>query len=459
MAIYHLTAKTIGRSQGRSATAAAAYRAGVRIVDERTGLVFDFTRKRGVDGAEIITPDGDQPERGALWNAVEKSEKRNDAQVAREIELALPRELPPEEMRALVRLFVREQFVALGMVADVAFHHLTGANPHAHILLTLRTRTERGFGLKRREWNERGLCLQWREAWARYANEALARAGHVERIDHRPLIEQAAEALEQNRLSDAATLDRAPTVHERGNPTAKAHNARVRHANHARRAEWNDEPAAANEIPPLAATPHAEAKTATKQRTRAEALAEAQAAFLTDMRERTDLTARKWKQRDADAAEASAWLKEHAGEEAQRLKARDDAALSLELARVKRDAWLRGHCRPFWPWARRRWNQKREGFQRVVNKARQALAHADAQASPEAFHQWQRVCAEKRRERDEALTARRAIAPTPLEMEEQTQRRHVARQAERERGARMALDPTQRKHEHTPTSRPRARPR
>jgi hypothetical protein len=177
------------------------------------------------------------------------------------------------------------------------------------------------------------------------------------------------------------------------------------------------------------------------------------------MRERTDLTARKWKQRDADAAEASAWLKEHAGEEAQRLKARDDAALSLELARVKRDAWLRGHCRPFWPWARRRWNQKREGFQRVVNKARQALAHADAQASPEAFHQWQRVCAEKRRERDEALTARRAIAPTPLEMEEQTQRRHVARQAERERGARMALDPTQRKHEHTPTSRPRARPR
>lgn len=93
MAIYHLSAKAIGRSQGRSSTAAAAYRAGVRITDERTGLVFDFRRKRGVDGSEIFTPDGSQPERGALWNAVEKVEKRADAQLAREVEIALPREL------------------------------------------------------------------------------------------------------------------------------------------------------------------------------------------------------------------------------------------------------------------------------------------------------------------------------------------------------------------------------
>ncbi|WP_306582143.1 MobQ family relaxase [Dokdonella sp.] len=458
MAIYHLTAKTIGRSQGRSATAAAAYRAGVRIVDERTGLVFDFTRKRGVDGAEIIAPSREQPERGALWNAVEKSEKRSDAQVAREIELALPRELPPEEMRALVRLFVRDQFVALGMVADVAFHHLTGTNPHAHILLTLRAWTEQGFGLKQREWNERALCLQWREVWARYANEALARTGHADRIDHRTLLEQAAEALEQNRMSDAATLDRAPTIHERGNRTAKAHNARVRQANHARRAEWNDELAPANEIPPLVATPRTKAK-ATRQRTRAEALAEAQAAFLTDMRGRDDLTARKWKQHDADAAEASAWLSEHAGEEAQRLKARDDAVVRLDLARVKRDEWLRTHRRPFWPWARSHWRKKRDAFQRVVDKAKQVLARTDAQASPEAFNQWQRTCSEKRRERDEALTARRALAATPLEMEAQAQRRNEARQTERERAARMTLPRSQQEHEHTPSPRPRARPR
>jgi hypothetical protein len=370
----------------------------------------------------------------------------------------LPRELTPEGMRALVRLFVRDQFVALGMVADVAFHHLTGTNPHAHILLTLRAWTEQGFGLKRREWNERGLCLQWREAWARYANEALARAGHADRIDHRTLLEQAAEALEQNRMSEAATFDRAPTIHERGNRTAKAHNARVRLANHARRAEWNDETGPANEIPLLVATPRTEAK-ATRQRTRAEALAEAQAAFLNDMRGRDDSTARKWRQHDADAAEASAWLSEHAGEETQRLKARDNAVIFLDLARVKRDEWLHTHRRPFWPWARGQWRKKRDAFQRVVDKAKQVLARADAQASPEAFNQWQRICAEKRRERDEALTARRALAATPLEVEQQAQRRNEARQVERERAARMTLPRSQQEHEHTPSARPRARPR
>ena len=83
MAIYHLNAKTLGRSQGRSATGAAAYRAAACIADARTGLIFDYTRKRGVDGAEILTPDGSTLERAALWNAVEQAEKRTDAQVAR----------------------------------------------------------------------------------------------------------------------------------------------------------------------------------------------------------------------------------------------------------------------------------------------------------------------------------------------------------------------------------------
>ena len=83
MAIYHLNAKAIGRSQGRSATGAAAYRAAVRIEDTRTGLVFDYSRKRGVDSAEILAPDGAVLDRATLWNLAEHTDKRSDAQVCR----------------------------------------------------------------------------------------------------------------------------------------------------------------------------------------------------------------------------------------------------------------------------------------------------------------------------------------------------------------------------------------
>ena len=108
MAIYHLSVKTISRSAGRSATAAAAYRAGVEIADERTGEVHDYRRKGGVESADIVLPDG-APEwatnRGALWNAAEKAEKRKDACVAREYEVALPAELSPAERRRLAPAF------------------------------------------------------------------------------------------------------------------------------------------------------------------------------------------------------------------------------------------------------------------------------------------------------------------------------------------------------------------
>lgn len=193
MAIYHLSAKPISRSTGRSATGAAAYRAGETIIDERTGLVFDYGKKRGIDHTEIMAP-ANAPEwahdRAKLWNAVEHSEKRKDSQVAREVEVALPIELNLDQQRELVRSFARSQFVDVGMVADVAIHHAKSENPHAHILLTMRDIDSDGFGLKNRSWNDKALLQNWREAWEVHTNQALEMAGHSIRIDHRTLIEQ-----------------------------------------------------------------------------------------------------------------------------------------------------------------------------------------------------------------------------------------------------------------------------
>ena len=200
VAIYHLCAKPISRATGRSATGAAAYRAGETITDERTGLVFDYGKKRGIDHTEIMAP-AHAPawahDRAKLWNAVEHAEKRKDSQVAREVEVALPTELNPDQQRELVREFARSQFVDAGMVADIAIHHAKGENPHAHILLTMRDIGPEGFGPKNRSWNDQALLQNWREAWAVQTNQALERAGHRVRIDHRTLAEQGVERIPQ----------------------------------------------------------------------------------------------------------------------------------------------------------------------------------------------------------------------------------------------------------------------
>lgn len=200
MAIYHLSAKPISRATGRSATGAAAYRAGETITDERTGLVFDYGKKRGIDHSEIMAP-ANAPEwahdRAKLWNAVEHSEKRKDSQVAREVEVALPTELNLDQQRELVRSFARSQFVDAGMVADIAIHHAKGENPHAHILLTMRDIGPDGFGQKNRAWNDKAVLQNWREAWEVQTNQALERAGHSVRIDHRTLTEQGIERIPQ----------------------------------------------------------------------------------------------------------------------------------------------------------------------------------------------------------------------------------------------------------------------
>ncbi|ELJ2990162.1 MobA/MobL family protein [Salmonella enterica] len=196
MAIYHLSMKIISRSNGYSAVASAAYRSGSLMLDERTGLTHDYTRKSGVAEAVILTP-ATAPawctNRAELWNAVEKAERRKNSQLAREIELAIPRELPQDAARETVLAFVRENFVSQGMIADVAFHHMDKTNPHAHIMLTTRAVGPAGFGGKVRDWNDRTHAETWRASWADHANRALANAGYQEEIDHRSYERQGLE--------------------------------------------------------------------------------------------------------------------------------------------------------------------------------------------------------------------------------------------------------------------------
>ncbi|MDT0619954.1 MobQ family relaxase [Salinisphaera sp. P385] len=230
MAIYHLSASMIRRSAGRSATAAAAYRAGERIEDHRTGEVHDYRRRSGVVATGILAPDH-APEwardRTQLWSAVETAERRRDAQVAREITVALPAELGVRERGRLVAGWVRDQLVARGMVADVAIHAPDASgdarNHHAHILLTTREITPEGFGPKHRGWNDQALLAHWREAWAEHVNRALEQAGHEARVDHRSLADQGIDRLPTRHLGPAAAgMERRGVPSDRGDQARRA---------------------------------------------------------------------------------------------------------------------------------------------------------------------------------------------------------------------------------------------
>lgn len=201
MAIYHMSVQLVKRSAGRSSVAASAYRSGVRLVDERTGEVHDYTRKGAIGPVGIELPEGAPSrlsDRGTLWNAAEAAEGRRDAQVAREINVAIPKELDPERATALARGYARS-FAAQGMCADWAIHHLRGENPHMHVMLTTRDVSPDGFGAKNRGWNDRAKVEEWRLTWESMANDALASAGSAERVDRRSL--------------EAQGVDREPTHH------------------------------------------------------------------------------------------------------------------------------------------------------------------------------------------------------------------------------------------------------
>jgi hypothetical protein len=220
VAIYHLSVGVISRGRGQSAVAAAAYRAGVRLRDERYGLTQRYARRAAAESSEIMAPEGAPPwvrDRQSLWNRVEAAEVRKDAQLARVVELALPIELDAAECVALVRDYAASAFVAFGMIVDFSVRRDNPANPQAHLLLSLRELTAAGFGPKQRHWNGKAQLLAWRAAWAATANEHLARAGHALRIDHRTLEAQQIEltpiARENGRfiIDDPAVLLRALT--------------------------------------------------------------------------------------------------------------------------------------------------------------------------------------------------------------------------------------------------------
>ena len=141
MSIYHCSIKLIGRSGGRSAVASAAYRSGEKLLNEETGIIHDFTRKGGVVMSEILLP-ANAPDRyhdrQTLWNEVQKVEKRADAQLAREIEVALPVELSRAQQIECVRNYIKDNFTSKGMIADWALHDKGDGNPHAHIMLSVR---------------------------------------------------------------------------------------------------------------------------------------------------------------------------------------------------------------------------------------------------------------------------------------------------------------------------------
>lgn len=206
MSLYRLSTSVISRSKGKSAVAAAAYRSGSVLKDDRLGITHDYSKKGNVAWTMILAPDL-APDwvwnREELWNQVEAEESRRDSQVARECLVALPKELTLEQNIVLVRDFAVKEFVNKGMIADVALHNIAG-NPHAHILLTMRELEANGFGLKNRDWNQRSLLREQRQSWADHCNVALETAGADERVDHRTLAAQGIIRIPQIHLGSHA---------------------------------------------------------------------------------------------------------------------------------------------------------------------------------------------------------------------------------------------------------------
>ena len=230
IAIYHWNVGIVSRGKGKSAVAAAAYRSGEKLTNEWDGMTHDYTRKGGVVHTEIMLPPHAPPsfsDRSTLWNSVELYEKAGNAQLAREIDAALPIELSREEQIRLVREYCSSQFVSRGMCVDYAIHDTDKGNPHCHIMLTMRPFNERGaWAAKSKKeydldengerirlpsgrykthkidltgWNDKDNTLLWRKAWADFTNDFLERNGSPERIDHRSNAERG--------------IDEIPTVH------------------------------------------------------------------------------------------------------------------------------------------------------------------------------------------------------------------------------------------------------
>lgn len=230
MAIYHTRVKTFSRAQGHASTAAAAYRAGLLIIDERTGLRHDYRRRGGVVETRCLAPD-EAPDWAfdprQLWPAAEASERRKDATVAREFEVALPHELSNEQRSDLAAEISRCLVQRYRFAVQSSIHEpqtADGLNYHVHILATTRRVGSEGLKDKTRELDGgpsgRGE-VEWIRAMVGEAiNAHLAAAGISARVDHRSLKEQAAEAAEQGDGLTAAELSRDPGLHMGKDATA-----------------------------------------------------------------------------------------------------------------------------------------------------------------------------------------------------------------------------------------------
>lgn len=192
--------------------AASAYRAGLKLKDERSGKTHDYSRRsKGVVESKIICPEGSpgwvhDPAR--LWNRVEASEGRIDSQLAREFILAVPPELPAKAQFQLAVDWAQKELVTSGMITEISLHHSkTGTNPHVHLLCTMRKIDGDGFSAKKpREWNDKAVLIHQRESWCDAVNAALEKAGRPERVDHRSLKDQGiADRIPQPKIGRAAT--------------------------------------------------------------------------------------------------------------------------------------------------------------------------------------------------------------------------------------------------------------
>jgi hypothetical protein len=226
VASYVCQVQTIQRAAGRSTVAAAAYRSGQLLTDERLAMEFDFAGKSGIEHNEILAPN-DTPaafrDREALWNAAEKSERRKDAVPAREILLALPHELDFEQRRGLVRDFVAKHVVARGMIADIAMHQPgkegDQRNFHAHVLVTTRRVGVDGFGPKEPSWWSPQQVRDWRAGWADIQNEHLRRhlGPNAPQVSHLSLAEQGVDRTPTEHLGPSVTaMERRDEATDRG---------------------------------------------------------------------------------------------------------------------------------------------------------------------------------------------------------------------------------------------------
>lgn len=322
MASFHLSVKTVKRSAGRSATAAAAYRSASVIECDREGRMHDYTAKRGVEACFILAP-VDAPDwvqdRAALWNAAEARETRSNSVTAREWELALPSEISDATRIEITRAFAQALVERYGVAADVAIHapHREGdqRNHHAHILTTTRVLSAGGLTDKTRILDAASTggpeIEAMRGVWAELQNHALELAGQVERVDHRSLEVQREVALSLGDALKAEELDREPEL-----KLGPAANAIERREQFAAEAEGRD-------YEPL-----------TQRGARVHAVRQAKAMF-TEMRERMELARDAWAEaREEGHSHVSAGLAALRAVAGRQAKELDQDEIRERLARI-----------------------------------------------------------------------------------------------------------------------------